>query len=185
MIDRIRLVLLSILILVALASGTTIVTTVVRSRIDVLSSQITHYERQISMMRSRAAAQSAAGGPNGAGDPATLGRALAEETSRYYRPRETSLYAFSSEIQGKLEKHGLSIARYRPVTDSSDAHDSSLVEFVVQGNADALIGFLRDVANGQKYKTIRNLTIQRRAVANQIDATFRIGYEEIPVDGSQ
>jgi hypothetical protein len=98
---------------------------------------------------------------------------LERDTSRFYAPREMSPYAFGTLVRKKLAARGISVVRYQVV----EIKGKSSIEFSVSGTASALIHFLRDVSESEKYWTVSSLTLTMREGTGTADAVFRIGYE--------
>jgi hypothetical protein len=93
--------------------------------------------------------------------------------SKFYAPQEMSPFSFGTLVRKKLAARGISVVRYQVV----EIKGKSSIEFSVSGTAAALILFLRDVSESEKYWTVSSLTFSIREGTGTADAIFRIGYE--------
>jgi hypothetical protein len=93
--------------------------------------------------------------------------------SRFYAPQEMSPFSFGTLVRKKLAARGISVVRYQVV----EMKGKSSIEFSVSGTAAALILFLRDVSESEKYWTVSSLTLSMREGTGTADAVFRIEYE--------
>lgn len=188
MIGKQRRAILALFGAVAAACTVSLVVFSIKGCISDLAARTARYERRLS---ENSQDQSGGGTEDGlssrksSSDLEVLIAQIDRQCAHFYGAGELSLAEFSSQIQDRLTSAGLTIRRYRPVDHEGTQHGTTLVEFVVQGRAVSFLAFLAEVSRSPKYCPIPRMTIRRLARAGFVEATFRIGYEAIEMDGSQ
>jgi hypothetical protein len=153
------------LAIAAAAVGVTLIT----ERAAGLAGDIEAMEKQLGELQAQIAA-----GTGTSLDLDRMEQQIAGLRDRFYRKGEMDPYTFGVMIRDLLLETGLSIRRYQTV----EVRGTTLLEFSIQGDARALMRFLRKVSNAPKQWTVSFLSIRAPREAGTVQAVFRIGYEE-------
>lgn len=188
MADRTRRTLLVLLGTTIAVSAASIAVVSFYGKVSELKGRIAEYDRQTASF----GAQSPQGYRVGAfaeegGQSLTaLQAAIRNERSRYYSANEISVSRFAEQIQQQLLAAGLAVTRYRPVDRNANTNRNlTSVEFVVRGSARAFLSFLRECENAPHYRFFSSAAVRAIGSSGNVDATFRVGYEEQIVDSDK
>lgn len=185
MIDRQRKRALAALAAAAAACAISLTAVCVEGRISDLAARTVQYERRLSQVSQDRSGSDGLTSRVAAEQLGSLETRLYRERAHFYGTGELSLTEFSSQIEHTLTSTGLTIRRFRPIDPDGGQGGTTLVEFVVRGRATSLLAFLAQISRSPKYRPIARIAIHRLAHAGFVDATFRIGYEEVEVVGPQ
>lgn len=186
MADRTRTTLLVILGATAIACAGAVAVASFCGRISELKGRIAEYDRQTARFGIQREEGGSAGTAVQEQSLADIKAAIGAERARYYSANEVSASQFAEQIQRELLTAGLTVMRYRPVeADANTARNLTSVEFVIRGSARAFLSFLRAGTAKKHYRYFSSVAVRAKGSGGNVDATFRVGYEEKILDSSK